>query len=118
FTVGILLGVLVGLIIWYWQKSTSAEDGALDLLDRLADAGARWRGARQPAALRQSSLIPPDDLETVKGIGPVFAQRLAAAGIQRIAQLAATDAGTLAGILKVRQGRTVAILAEARQMAG
>ena len=29
------------LIIWYYQKSTSVEDGALDLLDRFAEARAR-----------------------------------------------------------------------------
>lgn len=29
------------LILWYYQKSTSAEDGALNLLDRYAQARAR-----------------------------------------------------------------------------
>lgn len=29
------------LIVWYYQKSTSVEDGALDLLDRYAQARAR-----------------------------------------------------------------------------
>lgn len=117
FIIGILLGVLAGLLFWYWQKSTTAEDGALDLLDRLADAEARLREAKKPAEKR-SFPHPPDDLETVKGIGPVFAQRLAAAGINRIAQLAVIDAAKLADILQIRQGRADAILAEARQMAG
>ncbi len=115
FTVGILLGVLVGLIIWYWQKSTSAEDGALDLLDRLAAAEARLRGMKRPVTERPSPL-PPDDLETVKGIGPVFARRLAASGIHRIVQLAATGEEQLADILQIRPGRAASILAEARQM--
>lgn len=117
FAVGILLGVLVGLIVWYWQKSTSAEDGALDLLDRLAKAEARLRGLKVTDGERPSPL-PADDLETVKGIGPVFARRLAAAGIHRIAQLAAVDGDRLADILQVRPGRADAILAEARGMAG
>lgn len=29
------------LLVWYYQKSTSVEDGALDLLDRYAQAQAR-----------------------------------------------------------------------------
>ncbi len=37
----------MGLLFWYWQKSTSAEDGALVLLDRLAIAEARIRELEQ-----------------------------------------------------------------------
>lgn len=35
--------MLVAIILWYYQKSTSAEDGALDLLDRYAELKARIR---------------------------------------------------------------------------
>ena len=41
FLVGFVFAMLVALIVWYYQKSTSAEDGALALLDRYADAEAR-----------------------------------------------------------------------------
>lgn len=49
---GLLLGALFGLVVWYWQKSTSAEDGALDLLDRLAASEAKVREltARMPGS--------------------------------------------------------------------
>lgn len=40
---GLMFGGLLGLLFWYYQKSTSAEDGALVLLDRLAAAEARIR---------------------------------------------------------------------------
>jgi hypothetical protein len=43
FLVGFLIAALTALIIWYYQKSTSAEDGALDLLDRYAQAQTRIR---------------------------------------------------------------------------
>lgn len=41
FLIGFIIASLVALIVWYYQKSTSAEDGALDLLDRYAQARAR-----------------------------------------------------------------------------
>jgi hypothetical protein len=41
FLIGFIIAALTALIVWYYQKSTSAEDGALDLLDRYAQARAR-----------------------------------------------------------------------------
>lgn len=43
FLIGFLLASMTALLIWYYQKSTSAEDGALDLLGRYADAQNRVR---------------------------------------------------------------------------
>ena len=43
FLIGLCIGAIVGLIFWYWQKSTSAEEGALAVLDRLATAELRVR---------------------------------------------------------------------------
>lgn len=43
FLIGFLIGSLIALIVWYYQKSTTAEDGALDLLNRYADSEARIR---------------------------------------------------------------------------
>jgi hypothetical protein len=48
---GLFFGTLLGMLFWYYQKSTSAEDGALDLLDRLADSEAHVR--RLEAQLRE-----------------------------------------------------------------
>lgn len=36
FLTGFIIASLIALIVWYYQKSTSAEDGALELLDRYA----------------------------------------------------------------------------------
>lgn len=43
FLIGFLLASMTALLIWYYQKSTSTEDGALDLLERYAEAQARIR---------------------------------------------------------------------------
>lgn len=52
-----------------------------------------------PAATRQSAgsdLELADDLTTVNGIGPVYAKRLAGAGVKSFRDLAAADANDLA----------------------
>ncbi|MEJ2751095.1 MAG: hypothetical protein P8169_00160 [Chloroflexota bacterium] len=51
FLVGLLIGGLIGSMYWYYQKSTSAEDGALQLLDRLAASDARVRDLGRSRAL-------------------------------------------------------------------
>lgn len=133
FMIGLLVGALVGLLLWYWQKSTSAENGALALLDRLAVAENKVRElqaqlaaaasqafSEQPAMHRKApaSSPEPDDLQQVRGIGPVFAERLHSAGIHTFAGLAGTSADELANILGVNTGRAQNILAEARTMVG
>jgi predicted flap endonuclease-1-like 5' DNA nuclease len=91
FLTGLLLGTLLAAAFWYWQKSTSAEDGALEVLDRLAAAEARLR---EQMAVRQEEMgdpvqADPDDLRAIDGIGPTYAQRLREAGIVTFAGLAA-----------------------------
>jgi len=133
FIVGLVFSFLVTVIAWYWYKSTSAEDGALDLLDRMAETEARLRRTQAdlasldelPAryislekngAVQVKTAVSPDELERVKGIGPVFAQRLNAAGIYTFAQLLEQTPGQLALILDVYEWRAEAILAEARRL--
>lgn len=43
FLVGFTIGTLLALLFWYWNKATSSENGALDLLNRYAEAQARVR---------------------------------------------------------------------------
>ena len=110
FLIGIVVGGALAAIFWSWQKSTSAEDGALDLLDRYGVSEARVRDLE--AQLRQvvgaeaaevDSLEEPaaaespasaayaqevDDLQQIAGIGPVYAQRLNDAGVTTFAALA------------------------------
>lgn len=141
FMIGLLIGGLVGLLLWYWQKSTSAEDGALALLDKLAATERRVRqlkselenGRPAPEALRNIVLpsaeatlpsflagkqVDKDDLTEVKGIGAVFSGRLHQAGIHTFNQLQAITPHNLADILQIRLGRAENILAEARRRGG
>ncbi len=137
FFFGLLIGGMAALIIWYYQKSTSAEDGALALLDRLADIDRRWRQTREtpaaganviplripiqtpatdetPAFLQRPVTAVDDDLTRIKGIGDVFATRLQAHGINSVAQVKALSAAQLAGILQTTPSRAEAILASAQ----
>lgn len=141
FGIGLVFGTLIGLLIWYWYKSTSAEDGALDLLDKMVAADSRIRDLE--SRLRPESVenyitlepngdnLPPfldteaapvaaakpsEDLQRVKGIGPVFAKKLQAADIDTLAELTAVSAAKLAEILDISEGRAEAILVEAQRI--
>ncbi|WP_420644416.1 hypothetical protein [Candidatus Leptofilum sp.] len=142
FMIGLLIGGLVGLLFWYWQKSTSAEDGALALLDKLAATEKRVRelktemasGVAEPELMRSIPLpnrptevpsfltknrspeIASNDLTQVKGIGAVFNGRLQAAEVKTFEQLKALSPERLADILQIRLGRAENILAEARHL--
>lgn len=50
FLIGFLIAALTALIVWYYQKSTTAEDGALALLERFADSEARVRELEEALA--------------------------------------------------------------------
>lgn len=140
FVVGVVIGSLLVLLVWYYQKSTSAENGALALLDRLAEAQKRMRLAQMDGPQRLSlvpdavldaievgetvdvvaekatdatavsSQSPIDALQQVNGIGPVFAERLHAADVSTITAVAALSALRLAEILDINEGRAENIL--------
>ncbi len=54
FVFGFIIASLIALIVWYYQKSTSVEDGALDLLGRYARSQARVSELEQRLAAEQS----------------------------------------------------------------
>jgi hypothetical protein len=144
FIIGLTIGGLLALLFWYWQKSTSAEDGALKLLDRLAETEKRARklkdelqqGNYMPAKLSRtipslSTALPqflnkekhssekedhapePEDLTRVKGIGPVFQQRLQENGVHTLDALRLLPANKLGDLLDVSTSRAENILAAA-----
>lgn len=131
FFLGLAFSLLISAIAWYWYKATSAEDGALELLDRMAATDARLRQLQ--AALVEQEVLPPsyislggeerkegetavspEDLTQIHGIGPLFAKRLHNAGIHTTAALIETPVGQLSGILQAPDWRVEAILAEAK----
>ena len=126
FLIGLIIGTLIGVAIWYWQKSTSAEDGALDLLDRLADAERKMNQMRADfgqkvqqqvggeTAVATPEPTAPDDLTQVKGIGPTYAARLQAANIHTFATLKRLSVAELAAILNINESWAERILHEAQ----
>ncbi|PID85561.1 MAG: hypothetical protein CSA11_00655 [Chloroflexi bacterium] len=142
FFFGLLFGTLVGLLVWYWYKSTSAENGALELLDRMAATDVRLRDLKHKLASEsvesyitlepQDEQLPPfldknrtksahvagapEDLQRVKGIGPIFAAKLLDVGIRSTAALTAVSPADLAKQLNISAGRAANILAEARKL--
>jgi len=142
FVFGLVFGTLVGLLVWYWYKATSAEDGALDLLDRMVDADSKIRNleAKLKAETVENYItlepngdnLPPflvaekvstekasetvEDLTRVKGIGPVFAGKLKAAGIETLVGLTAVSPQKLAEILEISESRAQNILTEANRI--
>lgn len=138
FIFGLLIGGMAALLFWYYQKSTSAEDGALALLDKWAIADRRLRQVQAeqaavlqapirirlddlptdevPSFLQQNNATEPDDLTAVKGIGPKYAARLNGADIETVAQLTAVNSAQLAEILNISENRAKSILAEAKNL--
>lgn len=119
FTIGFLIGLLLCIILWYWQKSTAVEDGALDLLDRYADMEKRVRqvGERVTAVISPSEEPTKEaafDFALIKGIGPVFNGRLHEAGITTLPDLTALSADELAEKLDIGTSRAQVILTEAK----
>jgi predicted flap endonuclease-1-like 5' DNA nuclease len=113
FLFGAAFGLLVCAIIWYWQKST-ADEGALDLLDRLAETQAKIRryaetaelippqpqAAQKPAA--QPASYEPFDWERISGIGPTYARRLREAGILALPDLANANPDHIREVVKLQ----------------
>lgn len=133
FLIGLLIGGLAALLFWYWQKSTTAEDGALALLDRLAATQKKVEQLRtelahhegQPIPVARGVGVPPFlaqkeeqesesgtafDFTAVKGIGPVFNERLHEAGVASMVALKALSAKELGDLLEISEGRAENIL--------
>jgi predicted flap endonuclease-1-like 5' DNA nuclease len=120
FFLGFLIASLIALILWYYQKSTSAEDGALDVLDRYLQSQLRVRDLEGKLDAIQTDQVndpnvtnqkpnaaslpnhPADDLEQITGIGPTFARRLAEAGITTYSRLSQLTADQLREIVGYR----------------
>ena len=57
---------------------------------------------------------PIDALTAIDGVGPTYAERLVAAGVESVADLAAADAGTLADAADIPAGRLETLIETAR----
>jgi predicted flap endonuclease-1-like 5' DNA nuclease len=113
FLLGAAFGALICVIIWYWQKSTAADEAALNLLDRLAEAQAKLRRyaetaeflpqeVKQFVTAPETAVQPAFDWERINGIGPTYARRLREAGIVALPDLAHADANQIREIVKLQ----------------
>lgn len=108
FALGFLLAAVV--VGWYlWQRQQQAPEKATPL--------------PSPPPVRPPRPGPepdPDDLTDITGIGPVYAERLRAAGVRTFADLAALapDAIRAKADLEAWQGDPEAWIEQARELAG
>ena len=101
---------IIAAIVWLLR------DRLVPAPEPIADSPPHYRVAPPPHPPEPDTV--DDDLEAVKGIGPVYAARLADLGISTFASLAAADAEQLAGELDVRIDQTTDWIAQARALAG
>jgi predicted flap endonuclease-1-like 5' DNA nuclease len=73
------------------------------------------REHQEPKAPQDSVAQPGDDLKLIKGIGPVFASKLANMGIASFVDLAAASAGVIASDLDTAESRATDWIEQARQ---
>lgn len=105
---GIALGVGAGVAAIAWM-----------LKDRLVrptplpdEAPPTFRVSPPPTAVRPDA----DDLALIRGIGPVFKARLAAAGVSRFDELGRLDPERIAEIAGVPVGRAAEWVEQARSL--
>jgi predicted flap endonuclease-1-like 5' DNA nuclease len=98
FWIGFVISI-VAIAAFYWYYRQNPEAFASSELSRLL-----WGESE------------PESLETIRGIGPVYAQRLQEAGIRTFADLAAATAGQIDEILGRHQPQAAEWIAEARSL--
>jgi len=101
----ILVAVLVGIVVAYWIfRGSRARTGGrptADPLPREREAEVAPPADTAPeteAVAIPSASGPPDNLQTMKGVGPKLAAQLNGAGVTRFDQLAALSPGEAAAL--------------------
>lgn len=98
-------GVIVGLGAAVWA-----------LRDKLLPAPEIPEGPPPRFRTGDTSTPSSDDLTTVKGIGPVYAERLANAGITSFAELVSTDAATVSEAAGVSESTAASWMEQATSL--
>jgi predicted flap endonuclease-1-like 5' DNA nuclease len=115
FWIGFLSTIgLVAWVYWMWRQKRVVAPEPLVVAGRHRSRAVRVPPA--PAVERSSSPIS-DALEEIRGIGPVFANRLNEAGIFTYSQLASSSPDELARITEVKRWDPEDWIAEAAALA-
>jgi polyhydroxyalkanoate synthase len=92
---------------WFWAQSEPDEDteegAAAEDVSDIQDAAAEQVQAREDDATDAAEAAA--GVEAVDGIGPTFAERLRAAGVETVDDLAGYDAAELADIAETNESR-------------
>ena len=96
-------------LIWLWRKQR-------EVMPRPLYVSGRTAAYPMSAVSDPDKPQPADDLESIQGIGPVYARRLNEAGINSFAQLAKADAGELVKITGVRGSDPGSWISEAQTL--
>ena len=134
FWLGLVTGLLVGWLtewLFGWRRRDPAVSSADVSLYQEVDNARRPAGDTDPgtggataAAPSRSQIVTPaanDDLTRIKGIGPVFAERLRQAGIDSFAAVAVASPDALRNAVKAAAWQNVdpeSWIEEARQLSG
>jgi hypothetical protein len=113
----VVLGSMIRFFGFVFRAVTTVAGVALLfwlLRDRLVHLTPRRSEFISPVRPAPADIVPPKaDITEVKGIGPVYAERLAAAGIEGLAALATSDAATVAAAADVPLERAEDWIADA-----
>lgn len=106
FILGLLIGWLIEWVIdyFYWRRRSAQNEAAYPPDQKSRSSSARAAEVEPHAAVK----VIPDDLKTIKGIGPVIERKLNEAGIYTFEELGNLSAAGLRRIL----GNTIERLAD------
>jgi polyhydroxyalkanoate synthase len=96
---------------WYWEQSEEAAEQSEEAAEQREagaesdDAAAAEESVAEIQAQAEAAAGGAVDVETVDGIGPTFAGRLRAAGVETVADLAEHEAAELADIAETNESR-------------
>ncbi|NND84779.1 MAG: helix-hairpin-helix domain-containing protein [Acidimicrobiia bacterium] len=113
----VVLGSMISLLGFVFRAVTTVAGVALLfwlLRDRLVHLTPRRTEFISPVRPAPADVVPPKaDITVVKGIGPVYAERLATVGINGLVALAGADSSVVAEAAGVPEERAMEWIADA-----
>lgn len=100
-------------------ERAGAKKGAKSIAKEAEKEGAqvgKEPGAKSISTKRDEA--EPDDLTQIKGVGPAYAKRIAAAGFVTFASLAEKSPAELANLLDIKEDKAAELVAQAKDKAG
>ncbi len=105
------LAAAIGVVLWLTRERLSPAPHVS------GEAAPPFRST-PPAPVPSTAGVESDDLRAIRGIGPVFANRLAESGVATFRSLADADAATIAETLGIAENRVQDWIVQARRRLG